>query len=288
MKAFLWTALAALLTLPVAHATSASHQDNVSSMQGSIFVETIVTYQVSPSSPYNGHISVDVPKQAKSLVVWLKDGAAPWANFSRRSGSQFDVVTVDLAGPAPANGQPYGVVVTFRVDGSSVTLGLADATAMYTAFLSPGRGQDARVDPAVSLTDIGGGRLHFGQKDVGANTTHTFFFEASPTVTTATSDLSKYVWAIAGAVLGAFLVLFVIRQGWMSAPGRSKKFLKGGAMESRTMLEARRRTLLAGLKELEAAHDAKEVPDDAYAPLKEEYKAQAVRVLRTLEEKKEG
>ena len=102
-----------------------------------------------------------------------------------------------------------------------------------------------------------------------------------------TDDCFTSTGGALGVVVGLFLAYVAVRQGWVSAPGKAKKFVKGGAMESRAVLEARRRTLLAALKELETAHETREVPDDAYGPLKEEYKAQAVRVMRSLEEKKE-
>ncbi|HLE47945.1 MAG TPA: hypothetical protein VI818_06580 [Candidatus Thermoplasmatota archaeon] len=100
--------------------------------------------------------------------------------------------------------------------------------------------------------------------------------------------LTGTVWiAVFLAAFAGFIIAVVAaRQGWLGS-ARAKKFEKGGEMESNDMLEARRRTLMAALKELEIAHEAKEIPDDAYAPLKEEYKAQAVRVLRTLDDKKE-
>ncbi|HEX9816720.1 MAG TPA: hypothetical protein VGB18_07050, partial [Candidatus Thermoplasmatota archaeon] len=100
-----------------------------------------------------------------------------------------------------------------------------------------------------------------------------------------TRDLTPYLFAFVGVAVGFLIALMLARRGLIAQ--KEKKFEKGGTMESRDMLSARRRTLMAALKELELAHDAKEIPDNAYAPLKEEYKAQTVRVMRTMDEKKE-
>jgi hypothetical protein len=61
--------------------------------------------------------------------------------------------------------------------------------------------------------------------------------------------------------VGLFLFWVAVRQGWVSAPGKARKFQKGGAMEARTMLEARRRTLLAALKDRDIAARTKGSPD---------------------------
>jgi hypothetical protein len=129
---------------------------------------------------------------------------------------------------------------------------------------------------------LNGDEEHAVKTNVAAGFSYSLTFAAVGVAATPT-NLNPYLVGGLGLVVG-----FVLAWSLFTRGKKGKKFEKGGEMESGAMLEARRRTLMAALKELELAHEAKEISDAAYAPLKEEYKAQTVRVLRSLEEKKEA
>ena len=89
---------------------------------------------------------------------------------------------------------------------------------------------------------------------------------------------------LAGMVLWAWLV----SKGFVQARSRKQVIQKAAheevaEVEAQESLAARKRVLMAGLKELEKAKMAKEIPDDVYDALKTELKKETVTIMRALD-----
>lgn len=287
--------LALLLVFPTAAAaapngvTVAKETDTVGYGEGELFVFLFVNYAVSDPAAYNAnatwrfHTPAGTAEPAASLV---RNGIQTTIDASRVNASTpagtFASWTVDLRGLLPnlKGGENHTVAVSFRVAGDTVRFKTGTASPQLVVFVE---NAGTRIATGTGI----GPFIRSGASQHAVATGVADGFEYSVTVQDAaatgdTQNLNAMLWGVGGLVLGALLATMFAKRGV-----KAKKFEKGGAMESRSALEARRRTLMAALKELEVAHEAKEISDDAYAPLKEEYKAQAVRVLRSLEEKKE-
>lgn len=259
-----------------------------------------IEYLAVNGSQYDGVAHFWTPANVPNLTVSmiLQDGARRSIEFARiqkgaPDGAGLQLWRVDLTGAlAPGfNATAYSVLARYETAGADkLSLRTYYTPTIHAVFVTPPGGQEPVSATFANLTLIRYGTYHDAHIQTPANTTYEFEFRPAtgPARTAATKNQNQFVWAGGGLLLGWALFWLAARQGWVSAPAKAKKFVKGGQMESRPMLEARRRTLLAALKELEQAHDSKEIPDDAYAPLKEEYKAQAVRVMRSIEEKSQG
>jgi hypothetical protein len=216
------------------------------------------------------------PIPQESLAKQEGEGAAsePFVRFSTADASP---------DPTPDN---FTIVLSYEAQGvTTFAKSLQCATASLLVFAEPTEGHTVYAVNMGEVVSLGDGRFHVTPGEVGAGYPVTVAFQ-SEAVAPEVRDMTPYVWGVAGLVAGLLIMFFLLKQGLVTVR-RTPKYEKGGGMESVKMLEARRRTLMAAMKELEAAHDAKEIPDEAYSPLKEEYKAQAVRVMRTLESKKE-
>lgn len=88
-------------------------------------------------------------------------------------------------------------------------------------------------------------------------------------------------WLLVGI---AFVAGAVIAYGLAKTRGPARTS-RAETMVGRTVaeLEARKRVLMASLKELELAHRSGEIPSDAYNPLKAELKGETVKVMSELE-----
>ena len=92
-----------------------------------------------------------------------------------------------------------------------------------------------------------------------------------------------------GALVGVLLWAFLVGRGMVQRRGRREVRREAvheamAGREAKPVLEARKRALLAALKELEVARMAKEMGDAAYDAVKADLKRQAVAVMRALEE----
>lgn len=240
------------------------------------------------NATWNGTASFWLPGPVEGLAVLLSGTGNPQTTLEPSAYSMgqtdgdFQELRVNLTQAAATvdNGTTVVLVAHYRIAQDHVTMRTYYATEKFTLFASGGEGYEAAVTPD------GFASQHASPVGGPIQADETYQVEFSTVAGTGLRD--QYVWAVAGVLAGLFLMYVFIRQGWIKSPTKTRKFVKGGAMESKSTLEARRRTLLAALKELEHAHDAKEVDDDVYLPLKEEYKAQAVRVMRSLEEKKDS
>lgn len=247
-------------------------------------------WQVGDNASYEPAAHFYVASGAQNLTVILQtaDGGHPALAAQRiKSEGGFDLYRVDLATaqPTPTNGSRYHLTIAYRLIASAVPAKTYYALPSLVIFARSEARASIQSDFFTDFVPIGLNDVHAARTNVPANQTFTISFVSVPAASSSV-DQTKYLWGGLGLLLGIVFMIVAVRAGWVSLASKAK-FVKGGQMESKTMLEARRRTLLAALKELEQAHDVKEVPDDAYAPLKEEYKAQAVRVMRSLEEKKE-
>lgn len=185
---------------------------------------------------------------------------------------------------APSAGSTFLLLAGYATSAPLLQMKLHYAADRLVVYASPRAGYAPESAALGTFLPTAGGQTHAVKLNPGAGFAYDFQF--GPELSTGnTRDYSTYGWGMAGLVLGFALAYAGARRGLWSA--KAKRFVKGGEMESATMLEARRRALMAALKELETAHDAKEIPDEVHGALKEEFKAQTVRVLRTLEEKKE-
>lgn len=244
--------------------------------------------------PSSGLVEVYVPLAATGVEAdYLEEGVrqpVPNARVTKLTSPDpaFDLYRVNVTASVKAlsPGKRFGVLVSFQVPTPTVQARVRYAGDTLLVFAHPGPGFEPASQRLQAFAPATGSSFHSVNTAPGAAFAYDLVFVQAP-VAAGTSDSSKYVWGGAGIAVGLVFAYAAVRQGWLGG-ARAKKFVKGGEMESRSMLEARRRTLMAALKELEAAHDAKEVPDDVHGALKEEYKAQTVRVLRTIEEKKEG
>lgn len=101
------------------------------------------------------------------------------------------------------------------------------------------------------------------------------------------ADGNIWLYALVGVVLGALLVYGLVAGGVVGPKPKETRPSDRSSIsaESREMLEARKRTNMAALKELEIAKKKGEVAEGHYLPLKEELKSQTVRVMRELEKR---
>lgn len=146
---------------------------------------------------------------------------------------------------------PNGVVVRSEPPMQALDFEVYEGFTAYMLEASPGDSLSLELAPA------GGG----GEGDGGA-------------------DLN---WLLIGI---AFVAGAVITYGLAKTRGPTRP---SGAetMAGRTVaeLEARKRVLMASLKELELAHRSGEIPSEAYNPLKAELKGETVKVMTELEKR---
>jgi len=294
MKSTHWALLALLLlALPNARAESApaSQTEMIGQVSATrLHVAEQLDWSSGSSDPTVARFQAPPALSNLTVTLWSGGRAQPIpASAVQKTGpmaSGLDLYRADLSSGQVAQNGSFTVYVEYDVTGTSVKLATTYDVARLTVFVSHKASEAVTSDYFTQWIPIDYRVEHATRNDVPANQTYTFSFQAAPTA--PSQDRTPILWGVLGLVAGIVLMLIGVRMGWVASRPQKAKFEKGGASEARTMLEARRRTLLAALKELEHAHEAKEIPDDAYAPLKEEYKAQAVRVMRNLEEKKEG
>lgn len=102
----------------------------------------------------------------------------------------------------------------------------------------------------------------------------------------APDGATNWIIVILAALFGALIMYGLAAGGLMGAPRARKTAPSSGrsiSAESRDMLELRKRTQVAALKELELAKKKGDVPEGLYLPLKEELKGDTVRVMREIE-----
>ena len=249
-----------------------------------------IEFRVTVTSQYRGNWSFQIQPGHQNLEAFaVRNGEEQTVNATVvDDGSGHDTVYVNVSAIHTAIATSDTFAIRFEYDvGPTYDRIVTSEPAQLIINAEPMEGKVPSGEKIPPFVDTGG-RYHAGMEnppDGHSYTVEFFTVSANPGGQPATRDFTPILYGIAGLAVGFLLALFLARRGMIAQ--KAKKFEKGGTMESSTMLEARRRTLMAALKELELAHDAKEIPDNAYAPLKEEYKAQTVRVMRRLDEKKE-
>lgn len=297
MKHLAWPLALVVLLLPAAAAEPAPGMQRSFLIQNATGIEVSDRYDwtVAEGAAYEPVAHAFVPTGAAPVVVTFNTANATdqprtlaASAIQRAIGTSFDTLTINLTSvqASAAPGAQYTVSVTYPVGGTQAVLKAYYAVAAFTVrAVALDDGYQAS-SPDLMLAATSAVEYHGGKQNVVAGDETVVTFAAKAGAPVQSDDMTKWAWGLSGLVLGLLVMFVAVKQGWLKG-GSGPKFVKGGAMESKAMLEARRRTLMAALKELEHAREANEVPNDAYGPLKEEYKAQAVRVMRSLEEKKE-
>ncbi len=248
-----------------------------------------IEFRVTVTSQYNGNWSFDIQPGHQNLQGFAsRNGQEQNVSVSVvNDGSGHDTAYVNLSALHTAIATSDKFSIRFEYDvGPTYDRFVTSEPAQLVVYAEP---IDDQIPVGENLPNFfpTSDRYHAVDENVADGHHYTLSFVAVQTTGNggATRDMTPYLYALVGVIAGFLIALMLARRGLIAQ--KEKKFVKGGAMESRDMLTARRRTLMAALKELELAHEAKEIPDNAYAPLKEEYKAQTVRVMRNLEEKNE-
>lgn len=304
MKALILAVFATLMLLPIATAQPSGAETDKETdtiRQGigdGVHVTELLDFHITDTAAYNANATWTflVQNNATGLKAFAgQNGQEQTVNSSKVASSNsgsgiafYNTVSVNLTGLFTVTTSDK---LTVRIEFSLPTLYDHQLSHSPAALIVYAEANDGFEPRGKNIPDFfpTGERYHAAMTNPPAGLRYSVdFVPASPddnVVAQGTRDLTPYFWAAAGLVAGFLIALYLARRGLFGTA--SKKFKKGGTLESGAMLEARRRTLMAALKELEIAHDAKEIPDSAYAPLKEEYKAQAVRVMRTLDEKQD-
>jgi hypothetical protein len=106
--------------------------------------------------------------------------------------------------------------------------------------------------------------------------------------TGSSSQTANWVMIGIAFILGMILWAFLVARGAVQARSRRQVVETAAHVEAarigKPMLEARKRALMAGLKELEMAKMNKEIDDASYDSVKAEFKADAVTTMRAIEE----
>jgi len=106
---------------------------------------------------------------------------------------------------------------------------------------------------------------------------------------TLSFSLVKHVKTeMVGGYLIYLLILLIILLLVLAFYTVRKRTVKPLPYESEELLATKKTLLMNVLKEIEKKHRAKEISDESYRHLKDEYKRDAVEVMRKLEEKKGG
>ncbi len=287
--------LFALLPSTTAEPLPTTQRTTVIETDSGISVVDFLTWDAATSEGYEGVARFYVPDGATAprFTLWPQTGirqelagdAAAEEAGAPEGFKKWRANFTDLQPAPPADGK-YSVSVSYAITGTTINLQTHYAVENLVLVAGPQPDREPSSPFFTGFAPTGDGTVHAVKSDVPGDTSYTVAFQASLAASSA-KDLSLWVWAAGGLAAGLLLFYVLVRGGIVRPAAKARRFVKGGAMESRAMLEARRRTLMAALKELEGAHEIKDVPDDAYFPLKEEYKQQAVRVMRNLDEKRE-
>lgn len=99
--------------------------------------------------------------------------------------------------------------------------------------------------------------------------------------------LDEYGLALLGILLGAAIWSYLVKSGYVqkrrSQEVKVAAHVEAATTESKDILTARKRVLMAGLKELEKAKMGKEIDTDVYDSLKAQLKKETVTVMRAIE-----
>lgn len=111
--------------------------------------------------------------------------------------------------------------------------------------------------------------------------------QADASTVPAPSAAERWLPLLAGLLAGMLFWALLVHRGLVQRRRRQEVAQAAhvtAAAEGKDMLQARKRVLMAALKDLEMAKMNKQVDDDSYGKLKAELKRQTVTVMRALEQ----
>ncbi|MES2155619.1 MAG: hypothetical protein V4510_10830 [bacterium] len=111
----------------------------------------------------------------------------------------------------------------------------------------------------------------------------------SPVAASGASGTNPWLYAAAGVIVGAVVWAFLVKRGAVQRKSRKQvattaAHVEAAQAEPVTVLEGRKRALMAALKELELARQANEMDVPTYDTLKAELKKETVTVMRAIDE----
>lgn len=240
--------------------------------------QTATSYDLAPED--GGWIHTHVVEVDGQVAYSVQDGLTLVSAQPGIASLEGTTVTIN-ATPA--------ATVTLRFAGPAhitvPTAGPAPLTIRTTAAVDAPR-EPASHEGGVYTFEAQPGETYTVQDGTGpadGTVTVTTTATPGPTATPAFSWTSLVLGLLAGILLWAFLV----QRGMVQRRSRKQVVATAAhtaaAAEGTEMLQARRRTLMAALKDLEKAKMNKEVPVDVYDRLKAELKKDTVTVMRAIE-----
>lgn len=308
MRILALAALVVVLVLPGARAVTEDDLDftieylKVTQVKrGEILVEDQVVITNPTNESYGGALTFFVPRGATDFQ-WrftTVGGGVPGGSPSEevevvQSDAAHDLVALDLAANDEAilPGNASSLTFSFRVRADTFSMRFAhDADSAVVQVI-------AAEDQRPESDELSFSRFQEGQsmwiadgataRSYDKDDTFTIRFVNAPVAAGAASSSLRdnLAWVGVGALSGAFLIGALVKAGILRiAPPRTRAQPGRAALGevARETLEARRRILMAALKELDMANRAGEISTGVHSPLKAEFMEEAVRVTRELE-----
>jgi hypothetical protein len=199
-----------------------------------------------------------------------------------------DVQDITLtAGASNTNLLPFtltsGYIKTCNLTAANLTILPATSLSVHLAYdLSASAetfDQTLLYDTTLAMVSYNGQTLYQGEHLVartdGTSTLEIRLFK--PTETPLSMTVIIIIFVIVVAVLG--ILLFVLQR-------QRTKRKKSSFVESEETLTTKKTLLLSLLKDLEKQYRAKDISDETYTKLKDEYKQQAVDAMKRLDDMK--
>lgn len=166
-----------------------------------------------------------------------------------------------------------------------------EASAQINIYAPAGKEVTSNVAMS-QLPGVGGDWTIYTATGSSNSPLNGFWFTVHPQVETVAPVVQEdgfgYLELVLGLIAGIVLWFWLVQKGFVQARTRKQVVAKAAhtevaATESKETLNARKRVLMAGLKELELAKMKSEVDDATYDRLKAELKKEAVTTMRALE-----
>lgn len=178
------------------------------------------------------------------------------------------------------------VATTFGVD--LPLLAIHDGSAQVNLYVPTGNDVTSAFASNELVCTTGACTIHTFTGDLTG-----FWASVHPAVTAPAAPVVQedgfgILELVLGLLIGAGVWFLLVQKGFVQARTRKQVVAKAAheevaATESKDVLTARKRILMAGLKELELAKMKSEVDDATYDALKAELKREAVTTMRALE-----
>ena len=170
----------------------------------------------------------------------------------------------------------------------SIPAGL-ESDAVVVVYVPAGRTVTAPGTPSMELPCTQGGCTIREYKGTAAEPLPSpFVVTVQSAAAPAPSGPNPWIYAAVAFVAGCILWALLVRQGVVQKRSRRQAVATAAheeiaAKEPRPVLEGRKRALMAALKEVEIAHQAKEMDTATYDAVKAGLKRETVNVMRALE-----